>query len=53
MNREVVAIDLAIAAVVAALVLIVTPGVAVSAIIALVALAAVGVNLAWGAWRRR
>lgn len=53
MSRELLVVDVAIAVVLAALVLIISPGVAVTAIIALLALLVCGISLAWGARRRR
>jgi hypothetical protein len=47
------AIDAGIALVAAAIVLIVSPGLAVTAIIALIVLVVCGISLLWGGWRRR
>jgi predicted membrane metal-binding protein len=52
-SREVLAVDAAVAVVLAALILIISPGLAVTAIIALLALAVCGLTLVWSAWRRR
>jgi hypothetical protein len=49
----VLAIDGVIAAVVAVLVIIVSPGVAVTGILALLVLLVVGISYAWSARRRR
>ncbi len=46
------AIDIAIAIVIAAVVLIVSPGIAVTGLIALAVLAVVGISYAWGLRRR-
>ena len=53
MSREVLAVDVAVAVVLAALVLILSPGVAIVAIIALIALAVAGLSLLWSSLRGR
>jgi hypothetical protein len=45
--------DLAAAALIATLIVIVSPGVAVAGIVAIVLLALCGVSLLWGRWRAR
>jgi hypothetical protein len=53
MNRQLLTIDAALAVLVAALVLIISPGLAVSGIIALVVLLGCGISVAIGRGRRR
>jgi predicted Co/Zn/Cd cation transporter (cation efflux family) len=53
MRRTTLLIDLALAAVVAALVLIVSPGLAIAAIIALIVVVVCGISLLVGWWRGR
>ena len=53
MIRNVLIVDIAIALLIGLLVLLLSPGLAVAAIIALVVLVACGVSLLWGAWRTR
>jgi hypothetical protein len=52
MRNRVLAVDVAIAVVVAALVMIISPGVAVTGMIALLAVLVVGVSFAWSLRRR-
>ena len=52
MSRRILLIDLGIALVLAILVLIISPGVAVAAMIALAVLVVCGVSFALDAWRR-
>ena len=47
------AIDTGLAVLAAALVLVVSPGIAVTAMIALAVLVVLGISLLWGSWRRR
>ena len=47
------AVDAGIAVVAAAVVLIVSPGLAVTAIIALIVVVVCGISLLWSGWRRR
>jgi ABC-type transport system involved in Fe-S cluster assembly fused permease/ATPase subunit len=53
MRRTTLLIDLALAAVVAAIVLIVSSGLAIAAIIALIVLVVCGISLLVGRWRGR
>jgi ABC-type bacteriocin/lantibiotic exporter with double-glycine peptidase domain len=52
-RNHVLALDAVIAVVLAALVIIVSPGLAVTAIVALLVLLVVGISYAWSARRRR
>lgn len=53
MRSRVLGVDVVIAAVVVALVIIVSPGLAVTAILALLVLLVVGISYAWSARRGR
>ena len=53
MNRNLLLTDAAIAAVVAILLLVLSPGLAVAGAIALLVLLACGISLGVGRWRRR
>jgi Flp pilus assembly protein TadB len=52
-NRRLLLTDVAIAAVVAILVLVLTPGLAIAGVLALLVLLVYGVSFGIGRWRRR
>jgi hypothetical protein len=52
-RNRILAVDVAVAVVIAALVMLISPGVAVTGMLALLVLFVVGVSYGWSALRRR